>query len=356
MAQVVPRKGPNGTRYLCRVRVKRGGVVVFEESRTFDRKAIAVDWGKRRDIALQSPGALQRAIQGPAPVSDLIAEYLVNFPGGERTKIYDLRRLQTYPIAGIDARELNAGHLIRHIQWRLESCKPQTANNDLIWLRLVLRTMSAARGLQLDLRFFDEATQVLRDHGQIARPGRRDRLPTRDELTRLTLHFHDRDQRHGSTTPMVALTWSAIYTGRRLEELCGLQQADADLDAGNILVRNIKHPTRKTGNDHTANLPANAVRLLRTRPAGEFYFDGFQHRSVGAAWAKACKLLGIENLRWHDLRHEAATRLFEQGLNIPQVAQVTLHQSWDTLQRYSHLAPRPASIDLWDILPEWPAG
>ena len=360
MAAVTARKGPNGTRYHCRVRIKRDGVVVIDESETFSRKVLAVNWGKQRELDLQKPGAIERAQNGPSLLRDLIEIYLEKFPGGGRTKIYDLRRLQTYAIAAIDARELNTGHLIQHIQWRLNpgkpftACKPQTANNDLVWLKLVLKTMSAHRGLKLDLGFIDEATQVLGDHGQITRSERRKRLPTSDELTRLTLHFVDRDARKGSSVPMVALMWSAIYSARRLEELCGLRQADANLDAGTILVRDIKHPTKKAGNNHTANLPDAAVRMLRSRPAGERFFDGFSHRSVSSAWQKACALLGIEDLHWHDLRHEAATRLFEQGLNIPQVAQITLHQSWDTLQRYSHLQPRPAPIDLWDIQSNWP--
>jgi integrase len=351
MAQITPHKGPNGTRYYCRVRIKRGGVVVLDESRSFPRKVLAVNWGKDRELALQQPGALERAIQGPAPVAELIEEYLQLFPTGERTKIYDLKRLAKSPIGAFDVRELTAGHLIRHIHWRLESCAPQTANNDLIWLRLVLRTMSAHRGLQLNLSYIDEATQVLRNHGQIARPTRRERLPTSEELTRLTEYFANRAGIGASKIPMVDLMWLAIYTGRRIEELCGLRQVDADFDAGTIWVRNIKHPRKKQGNDHLANLPSPAVRLLRSRPTGELFFEGFSHRSVGSRWQRACKLLGIDDLRWHDLRHEAATRLFEQGLTIPQVAQVTLHQSWATLQRYSHLQPRPAPIELWDILP-----
>jgi site-specific recombinase XerD len=53
----------------------------------------------------------------------------------------------------------------------------------------------------------------------------------------------------------------------------------------------------------------------------------------------ACKLLGIKNLRVHDLRHEATSRLFERGYSIQEVAQFTLHDSWATLKRYTHLKP-----------------
>ncbi len=50
-------------------------------------------------------------------------------------------------------------------------------------------------------------------------------------------------------------------------------------------------------------------------------------------------MLGIENLRFHDLRHEATSRLFEAGYQIHEVAQFTLHDSWNELKRYANLKP-----------------
>ena len=53
----------------------------------------------------------------------------------------------------------------------------------------------------------------------------------------------------------------------------------------------------------------------------------------------ACRKLGIENLRFHDLRHEATSRLFERGYEIHEVQQFTLHSSSQHLLRYTHLRP-----------------
>jgi integrase len=55
-------------------------------------------------------------------------------------------------------------------------------------------------------------------------------------------------------------------------------------------------------------------------------------------------LIGIEDLHFHDLRHEGVSRLFEMGRTIPQVASVSGHRSWQSLQRYSHLR---ATGDKW---------
>lgn len=47
----------------------------------------------------------------------------------------------------------------------------------------------------------------------------------------------------------------------------------------------------------------------------------------------------MEDLCFHDLRHEATSRLFEQGYDIPEVAAVTLHESRNELKRYTQLRP-----------------
>ena len=46
---------------------------------------------------------------------------------------------------------------------------------------------------------------------------------------------------------------------------------------------------------------------------------------------------GIEDLRFHDLRHEATSRLFEKGLNPVEVATITGHKDTKMLMRYTHL-------------------
>jgi len=59
--------------------------------------------------------------------------------------------------------------------------------------------------------------------------------------------------------------------------------------------------------------------------------------SIVAAFTRACKLLGIEGLHFHDLRHCGVSRLFEMGRTIPQVACVSAHRSWSSLKRYAHI-------------------
>jgi len=55
-------------------------------------------------------------------------------------------------------------------------------------------------------------------------------------------------------------------------------------------------------------------------------------------------VLDIKDLHFHDLRHEATSRLFEAGYSIDQVQRFTLHDSWKTLSRYTHLKPEDIEL------------
>ncbi|KAK6697431.1 hypothetical protein SNK04_014003 [Fusarium graminearum] len=73
-------------------------------------------------------------------------------------------------------------------------------------------------------------------------------------------------------------------------------------------------------------------------PAGVAYLP-YKADSIGASFRRACNRLQIEDLHFHDLRHEGTSRLFEQGYTIPEVAIVTGHRDWKSLKRYTQLAP-----------------
>lgn len=54
---------------------------------------------------------------------------------------------------------------------------------------------------------------------------------------------------------------------------------------------------------------------------------------------RACHVLGIVDLHFHDMGHEATSRLFERGYQIHEVPQFTVHESWNELKRYTNLRP-----------------
>lgn len=86
----------------------------------------------------------------------------------------------------------------------------------------------------------------------------------------------------------------------------------------------------------------DAVNLLKQQQAlgtrGDRVFP-YNGKSLGTAFRRACRDLKIEDLHFHDLRHEATSRLFEAGFDIPEVSLVTGHKDWKMLRRYLNLRP-----------------
>jgi hypothetical protein len=82
------------------------------------------------------------------------------------------------------------------------------------------------------------------------------------------------------------------------------------------------------------------ARSLKSKHGSRiFAIFPYNGRSVGTAFCRQCRELKIDDLHFHDLRHEGTSRLFEAGFSIEQVALVTGHKDWKMLRRYTHLKP-----------------
>lgn len=179
--------------------------------------------------------------------------------------------------------------------------------------------------------------------GLIGRANERERRPSSDEIEALLDYF---DNKTNMFIPMCRIIRFAISTAMRQEEICRIEWSDVDFKKRIIVIRDRKDPRRKNGNDQKVpllNLSGfDAWQLLleqKVLTGGNGRVFPYHHNSVGAAFRRARKKLGIEDLRFHDLRHEATSRLFEAGLSIEQTALVTGHKDWKVLRRYTHLKP-----------------
>ncbi len=314
--------------YKAEIVVKKDGIVIHRESKTFLKARLAKDWGMRREVELQDSAVYKR--RESLPICKLIERYLKEFNPAGRTKNSDLNALLKRDIARLDMHTLTTKDLIKHIRERNQECQPQTAANDLIWLNTVLKTMRGVVDLDVDMSIFDSAREVLRAEGLIAKALQRERRPTRKELWALSRFF--------SGTPMLYVMWFALYSARRQSEITRIEWDDLKYDDKTCVLRDMKHPRLK-GVKMRFKLPTSAYKIIMKQPKHSRYVFPMKSKTVGAYFSKACKLLGIDDLHFHDLRHEATSRLFERGYSIVQVQQVTLHASWATLQRYVNLNP-----------------
>lgn len=316
------------TLYKAEIVVKRDGMVIHRESKAFLKSKLARDWALRRELELQTTEVYKR----PAflSIASLIEMYLAEFKPPGRSKNAELRHLLQQPIARLNAHTLTAKDLIQHIRMRNQSCQPQTAANDLIWLNTVFKTMRGIMDIDADMSLFEAAREVLRAEHLIAKSTQRDRRPTRHELWSLSRHF--------SGSHMLHIIWFAIYSARRQSEITRIEWDDINHTDKTCLLRDLKHPRLK-GVKQRFKLPAGAYKIILRQPKTSNYVFTYNSKTIGTYFANACKLLNIDDLHFHDLRHEATSRLFERGFSIVQVQQITLHKSWATLQRYCNLNP-----------------
>jgi integrase len=336
MATIVARPRRDGTvGYTAQIKIKRGGKVVFSQAQTFDREPAARAWAAKKEKALAAPGGLDAALKPKGTLEDVIDRYVGLFRKDiGRTKEQVLEALKGYAIAEKPVEQILPGDVLDLARELGDGRKPQTVQNYLSHLSSVLSTARAAWGYDVDRTVMRDAMEAAKHFGLVAKSGKRDRRPTVEEMNRLMQHFEAKIRRRNSM-PMHRVVAFAMFSTRRQEEITRIRWTD--LEQGRVLVRDMKHPGDKMGNDTWCALPPEAEAIARAMPKVAAEIFPFSTDSISAAFTRACKTLGIEELHFHDLRHEGASRLFEIGWSIPRVAEVTGHRTWVSLQRYSHL-------------------
>lgn len=349
MATIRKRRKKDGSfSYIAQIRIARQDLD-HSESRSFPRKAMAEEWAKRRELELASPAGAAQARWKGVTLDDAIERYLHEFAqGAGRSKRATIEQLRRFPISRVAITELTSEQLIEHAVMRRDSgIKPSTINQDVVWLGIILKTAAAAWKMPVELNEFESARLLLRSKGVIGRSSARDRRPTAGELERIRAYFQRSQRiRPSAIIPMEDIMDFAVATSRRQEEITRLLWSDLDDEAMTCWVRDAKHPRQKWGNHKRFKLTHEAMAIIKRQPRfqGEDRIFPYNGKSIGTRWRAATAACGIEDLRFHDLRHEATSRLFEAGYEIVEVQQFTLHESWDVLKRYTHLNPEKLEL------------
>jgi integrase len=218
-----------------------------------------------------------------------------------------------------------------------------TLSADVCYIKLIIMHAAAVHGTDVKVEPVDLARIALKRLGFVGKSRERDQRPTADEIRRLLDYF---DAHRRLLMPIGRIVRFAIASAMRQEEICRIHWNEVDPTSRVVIVHDRKDPREKIGNDQLVPLldltGFDALHLVQEQrrlwPRGERIF-AYNSRSVGAAFRRACKELKIKDLHFHDLRHEATSRLFEAGLSIEQVALVTGHRDWKMLKRYTHLRP-----------------
>jgi len=282
-------------------------------SKTFTNKIHAQKWAKSIEVAIESghykaeldltiEQALQRYMGDKIPHDKSSHSHVRNAIAG---------------LGGYKADSLTSHQLVSYRNARLLTHSPQTVKHE---LSMVLRALKWAR---------DELGYPNLEIPTIKMPslprGRNRRITPQEEAALLqALRF---------TSSVQSIVSLAIETGMRRSELISIRWTDI-----NLMTRTLHIPKTKTDTPRTIPLTVKAVNILgslQRNITGDVF--NISAGSVSQAFKRACKRVGIENLRFHDCRHEAVTRFFEMGLNVMEVASISGHRDLRMLQRYTHL-------------------
>jgi len=129
----------------------------------------------------------------------------------------------------------------------------------------------------------------------------------------------------------------AIETGMRRGEILGLEWSDISHNR-----RVISLSMTKNGTSREVPLSPKAFEALMAwkelADVNEANVFPMQAGALEQAWRRLLTRAQVKNLRFHDLRHEAVSRLFERGLNIIEVSSISGHKELRMLKRYTHLS------------------
>ena len=166
-------------------------------------------------------------------------------------------------------------------------------------------------------------------------PKGRDRRLRGDEESRLL-------QECAKMNPELAdIVRFAIETAMRQGEILDMTWDNVHLDRHTVFLPHTKDP--KMPESRTVPLSEAAEQCLVRQKARQCAEDGrvwkVQMEGLKYAYAQAKRKAGITGLTFHDLRHEATSRLAEKGLPIMTLQAITGHKSMQMLKRYTHISP-----------------
>lgn len=351
MGSIIGRTRKDGSKaFTAQIVIKQGGAIVHREAQTFDRKQAANAWVVKREGELKRPGGLERR-EDPT-LTEVIDRYKTESKtvvGGTKAQV--LRTIAESELGALKCSAVTSQALVAFAKRLSNSVEPQTCGNYFSHLSSVFTVARPAWGYPLSRQEFEDAVTVLKKLGLVRKSLERDRRPTLDELDRLMGHFGRIRDHRPSSIPMQKIIAFAIFSTRRQEEITLLKWADLEKDR--ILVRDMKHPGDKIGNNVYCELVPEASAIVNSMPLASERIFPFTPDAISAAFTRACQFLEIRDLRFHDLRHEGISRLFELGKTIPQVAAVSGHRSWNSLKRYTHVRQTGDKYANWRWLEEF---
>jgi len=147
--------------------------------------------------------------------------------------------------------------------------------------------------------------------------------------------------RESTNKQLYTIVVLALSTGMRQGEIMNLRWPDIDLKQSRLILHDTKNGERRVvplfGHSLKLLKILSKVRSLKT----DLLFPGKNIQKpvfIRMPWLKAVKAAGVEDFRFHDLRHSAASYLAMNGASMVEIADVLGHKTLQMVKRYAHLS------------------
>jgi integrase len=278
MGTITSRKRKDGSvGYTARIRLKRDGKIAFTEAQTFDRRPAAVAWLKKRETELAAPGAIELAGVEDPFLSEVIDRVLQTVKEGT-TKHRCLTTIKTYHLATLRCSQIGSAEISAFaVEIAADrGVLPQTVENYLAHLNPIFTIAKPLWKYPLSPTAINDARVGLKQLDLISASKERKWRPTLEELDRIMAWFGARKYVRVTSPPMQKVAAFAIFSTRRQEEIVRAEWSDLDEGGSRILIRDMKDPDQKDGNDVWCDLPPEAMAIIKSLPRTNGRIEGVE--------------------------------------------------------------------------------
>lgn len=294
-----------------RAEVSRSGT---RRSKILPTKRAAQDWAARQEYELANPGIVaSKTVLGD--VLDKYAREVSPVKRGHRWEVVRLEKLRRDPLAQVTMGVLGPVEIAEWRDRRLQEVSAASVRREMTLLSAVLT--QARREWRLI------GANPMTDVRKPAPPRPRDRLPSSDEMERLTVAAGD-DLTKATARAFHAFRF-ACETAMRAGEIVGLTWDAIDLDR-----RTAHLPITKNGHPRTVPMTTRAVELLEMLPRRDPVF-GLSSPQLDALWRKIRDRALVKDLHFHDSRAAALTAL-SRKVDVMTLAKISGHRDLRILQ------------------------
>ncbi len=312
--------------------IRRKGYPV--QTKTFDSKADAETWAGIIESEMRRGVFVDRTEAEQTTLSDALDRYEREVTPRKKGAKQEKLRIRAWKRDDLAQRSLASIRGADMASWRdkrlAAGVSPTTVRNDLALISHLFTVATKEWGLE---SLANPVEKIKVPAPARARDRRLDPKPDKDGKTEeVRLIEACKASACAWLEPLVRL---ALETAMRQGELLALKWENVDFGNKVARLEDTKNGDRRSAPLSTAALKAlqdlkgDVERVGRVFPYRQEHLDDH--------WRKALKKAGIQGLRFHDLRHEATSRLFEKGLNPMEAATVTGHKTLQMLKRYTHL-------------------